>query len=118
MLGLAHMALSVSDIANSRSFYKDFLGFEEPFSINKPDGSLHLTFIKINDEQYIELFPGLDPTTDRLHHGAFQTDDAERLRSYLATHGVKVPTTFPKGRSGNLNFNIQDSDGHSIEIVE
>lgn len=118
ILGIAHIALHVSDIGKSRAFYKEFLGFDEPFSLDNPDGSLTLTFIKINDDQYIELFPGLDPAADRLHHIAFQTDDAGRMRVYLAAHGVKVPDHVPKGRIGNLNFNIQDPDGHTVEIVE
>jgi len=118
ILGLAHVALRVSDIAKSRAFYKDFLGFAEPFKLDNPDGSLSLTFIKINDRQYLELFPGLEPGADRLDHVALETDDAERMRLYLAAHGVKVPGHVPKGRIGNLNFNITDPDGHSIEIVE
>jgi catechol 2,3-dioxygenase-like lactoylglutathione lyase family enzyme len=118
ILGIAHVAFSVSDIEKSRAFYKDFLGFAEPFKLNNADGSLALTFIKINDQQYLELFPGLDPDADRLHHVAVQTDDAERMRLYLAVHGVKVPDYVPKGRIGNLNFNISDPDGHTIEIVE
>jgi len=118
ILGLAHIALRVSDIEKSRAFYKDFLGFGEPFSLNNPDGSLALTFIKINDEQYVELFPRLEPGADRLHHIAIQTDSAEQMRVYLASRGVKVPERVPKGRIGNLNFNIQDPDGHTVEIVE
>ena len=66
MLVVAHIALFVSDIEKSRAFYKDFLGFSEPFKLDKPDGSLSLTFIKVNDRQYIELFPGLQPGADRL----------------------------------------------------
>jgi len=65
VLGVAHIALFVSDIEKSRAFYKDFLGFSEPFKLDKPDGSLSLTFIKVNDRQYIELFPGLQPGADR-----------------------------------------------------
>ena len=118
ILGIAHVALSVSDIEKSRTFYKEFLGFAEPFSLSNADGSLSLTFIKINDQQYLELFPGLEAGADRLHHLAFQTDDAERMRAYLAARGVKVPDRVPKGRIGNLNFNITDPDGHTIEIVE
>ncbi|HLN03114.1 MAG TPA: VOC family protein [Bryobacteraceae bacterium] len=118
ILGIAHVAFHVSDIEKSRAFYKDFLGFAEPFRLDNPDGSLSLTFIKINDRQYLELFPGLEPGADRLHHVALETDNAERMRVYLAAHGVKVPDHVPKGRIGNLNFNITDPDGHTIEIVE
>jgi catechol 2,3-dioxygenase-like lactoylglutathione lyase family enzyme len=118
ILGIAHAAFRVSDIEKSSAFYKDFLGFAEPFSLRNSDGSLALTFIKINDAQYLELFPGLDPGADRLHHLALHTDDAGRMRLYLASRGVKVPDQVPKGRIGNLNFNIADPDGHTIEIVE
>ena len=118
ILGIAHVAFHVSDIEKSRAFYKDFLGFAEPFRLDNPDGSLSLTFIKINDRQYLELFPGLEPGADRLHHVALETDNAERMRAYLSSRGIKVPDHVPKGRIGNLNFNITDPDGHTIEIVE
>jgi catechol 2,3-dioxygenase-like lactoylglutathione lyase family enzyme len=118
ILGIAHVAFHVSEIEKSRGFYRDFLGFAEPFQLTNPDGSLSLTFIKINDRQYLELFPGLEPGADRLHHLAFETDSAERMRVYLASRGIKVPDRVPKGRIGNLNFNITDPDGHTVEIVE
>jgi lactoylglutathione lyase len=118
ILGVAHIALRVSDIEKSRAFYKDFLGYGEPFLLNKPDGSLDLTFIKINDYQYVELFPGLDPAQDRLHHISIYTEDAEGMRQYLASQGVPVPDRVPKGRSGNSNLNVKDPDGHTVEIVE
>src|SRR5437879_2449027 len=118
ILGVAHIALRVSDIDQSRAFYKDFLGLAEPFQLNNTNGSLALTFIKINDTQYIELFPGLKSDEDRLHHISIQTDNAEGMRVYLASRGIKVPDRVPKGRIGNLNFNVQDPDGHTLEIVE
>src|SRR5260370_8213151 len=66
--GVAHIALAVHDIDQARVFYKDFLGFGEPFKLDNPDGSLSLTFIKVNDRQYIELFPGKEPNTYHLPH--------------------------------------------------
>ena len=38
---------------------------------------LSLTFIKINDRQYIELFPEREANSDRLNHISIETDDAE-----------------------------------------
>jgi len=118
VLGIAHMAVSVGDLDKARAYYKDFLGFSEPFSLTNPDGSVSLAFIKVNDYQYIEVSPGLKPGDDRLKHIAFYTDDAERMRVYLASRGVTVPGSVPKGRSGNLNFNIKDPDGHTVEMVQ
>jgi catechol 2,3-dioxygenase-like lactoylglutathione lyase family enzyme len=118
ILGVAHIALFVSDIEKSRAFYKDFLGFGEPFQLNNPDGSLSLTFIKVNERQYIELFPTLKPGADRLNHISIQTDDAEAMRVYLASKGIPVPAKTPKGRIKNSNFNVKDPDGHTVEIVQ
>src|SRR5216683_4653886 len=118
ILGVAHIALYVSDIEKSRAFYKDFLGFAEPFQLDNPDGSLSLTFIKVNERQYIELFPGLKPGADRLNHISIQTDDAEAMRVYLGSRGVAVPAKTPKGRIKNSNFNVKDPDGHTVEIVQ
>src|ERR1700676_581675 len=119
VLGVAHMALYVSDLAKARTFYKEFLGFdEEPLTLKKTDGSERIVFIKINDQQYLELFAE-DPKTDgRLNHISIYTDDADRLRGYLAAHGVKVPATVGKGQTGNKNFNIKDPDDHTVEVVE
>ncbi len=57
IIGVAHIALYAHDMEKSRAFYTDFLGFREPYSLNKPDGSLSMTFIKVNDHQYVELSP-------------------------------------------------------------
>src|SRR5258706_3909458 len=116
--GVSHIALFVHDVEKSRAFYKDFLGFDEPFSVTNKNGSLHLTWIKINDRQTIELFPEKEAGTDRLNHISLETTDAEGMRAYLASRGVNVPEKVDKGRIRNLNFNIKDPDDHTVEIVQ
>jgi lactoylglutathione lyase len=119
VIGLSHIALYVHDIEKSRAFYKDFLGFAEPYSLTNKDGSLHLTWIKINDRQTIELFPETPTNSpDRLYHVALETADAVAMRDYLAAHGVKAPERVGKGKIGNLNYFITDPDGHTVEIVQ
>ncbi len=118
ILGIAHMGLYVHDIEEARAFYKGLLGFGEPFKLDNPDGSLSLTFIKVNEDQYIELFPEKQPKTDRLAHIAIQVESAEAMRLYLAANGIKVPATTPKGRTLNSNFMVKDPDGHLVEIVQ
>jgi catechol 2,3-dioxygenase-like lactoylglutathione lyase family enzyme len=116
--GLAHVALFVADVDKARVFYKDLLGYGEPFLLNNANGTLSLTFIKINDRQYVELFPEREAGSDRLNHISIETDDAEQMRRYLASKGVAVPEKVGKGRIGNANFNIKDPDGHAVEIVQ
>ena len=116
--GVAHIALAVHDVDKARVFYKDFLGFGEPFKLDNADGSLSLTFIKVNDRQYIELFPEKEANTDRLLHISIEVDDAEAMRAYLRSKGIKTPDKVGKGRIKNSNFNITDPDGHTVEIVQ
>jgi catechol 2,3-dioxygenase-like lactoylglutathione lyase family enzyme len=116
--GIAHMAIYVHDVEKSRAFYHDFLGYEEPYHLDNPDGSLSMTFFKVNERQYIEVFPEKTLATDRLNHIAIETDDIEGLRRYLAARGVKVPDKPGVGRIKNQNFNIADPDGHTVEIVQ
>jgi catechol 2,3-dioxygenase-like lactoylglutathione lyase family enzyme len=118
ILGVAHMAVFVSDLPNARAFYSDLLGFDEPFTLPKPDGSVEIAFVKINDRQWIELFNRPSEGEGQLNHIAIYTDDADRMRAYLAQQGVVVPERVGKGRTGNKNFMIKDPDGHNVEIVE
>jgi catechol 2,3-dioxygenase-like lactoylglutathione lyase family enzyme len=118
ILGVSHIALYVQDIAKSRAFYKDLLGFAEPYSLTNHDGSLHLTWIKVNDRQTIELFPEKEAGSDRLNHIALETEDANGLRQYLASRGLAVPTNTPIGKIGNANYLVKDPDGHNVEIVQ
>ena len=119
IFGVAHIAFQVSDLAKARAFYGDLLGYEEPFQLFKEDGSVRLTYFKVNDRQYIEIFPGLPPDQDdRLSHIAFETADIEALRLYLREKGTTVPDKPNQGRDGNLNFTATDPDGHRVEFVQ
>ena len=116
--GVAHVGLYVSDLDKADQFFGHALGFDH-FSLDKPTGGLMLNYYKVNDQQYIEIYPGLQsPTADRLSHIAFVTTDARKLRDYLAVKGVKVPASLHPGLDKNYSFMIDDPDGHRIEFVE
>jgi catechol 2,3-dioxygenase-like lactoylglutathione lyase family enzyme len=118
ILGVAHVAFFVSDLAKARVFYEGLLAYEEPFTLPKADGSVEVAFVKINDRQWIELLNSPSSGEGQLNHIAIYTDDAERMRDYLAFRGVPVPAAVGKGRTGNKNFIVKDPDGHNVEIVE
>jgi lactoylglutathione lyase len=118
ILGISHMALFVRDLGKARAFYKDFLGYAEPYNLKRDDGTDRIAFIKINEDQYIELFAEPPKKDGNLNHISFYVDSAEGMRAYLASQGVKVPEKVGKGKIGNSNFNITDPDGHTVEIVQ
>jgi catechol 2,3-dioxygenase-like lactoylglutathione lyase family enzyme len=121
IVGVAHIGLKTDNLAAARKFYTGILGFQEPFSLNNPDGpGLLLTYFKVNDHQYIEVFPSLkDPNEDRMSHISFETTNAEQLRAYLASKGVKVPDQLEQDRlDHDKGFDVTDPDGHDVEFME
>jgi len=118
ILGISHMALYITDLAKARTFYENFLGFGEPYVLKRDDGSVRIAFIKINEDQYLELFTDPPRKDGQLNHIAFFTDSVENLRAYLESEGVKVPAQAGKGKIGNTEFTVTDPDGHGVEFVE
>jgi len=119
IVGVAHIGLNTDDMEAARKFYTGMLGFAEPFSLDKPGGGLKLTYFKVNDHQFVEIFPDLkEPKQDRLNHIAFETTDAEQLRLYLASRSVRVPEKLAAMQDGNRGFEILDPDGHLVEFVQ
>ena len=119
IVGVAHIGLRTDNLAAARKFYSGVLGFQEPFTVDDPPGKLLLTYFKVNDHQYIEVFPELnDPKQDRLSHISFETTDVEQMRAYLASRGVKVPEKLEPMLDGNRGFDVFDPDGHDVEFVQ
>jgi catechol 2,3-dioxygenase-like lactoylglutathione lyase family enzyme len=119
IVGVPHVAFRVHDITASRHFYKDFLGYAEPFDINGPDGKLIMAFIKINDRQYVELSAEANPDEPRFLHLALETDNAEGLRQYVKSKGYKVPEKpASKGRIKNTATGLDDPDGNHIDVTQ
>lgn len=118
VLGVAHYSIFVSDLAKTRTFYEDFLGYEEAFTLSKADGTMQMAFVKINDRQYVELVNLPDKGEGQLNHLGLYTDDVEQMRQYLGGRGVKVPEQVVTNRIGNRKISVVDPDGHTIEIVQ
>jgi catechol 2,3-dioxygenase-like lactoylglutathione lyase family enzyme len=118
IIGIAHVGFYVSDLDKAQDFYGHTLGFDH-FSLDKPTGGLMLNYYKVNDHQYVEIYPGLKgDEQDRLSHVAFETPDAKKMRDYLAAHQIKVPDHLKAGLDGNLSFMVDDPEGRRIEFVE
>src|SRR5258708_32967290 len=83
ILGVAHIAFYVSDLAKARWFWTDLLGYQECFNLKKKDSDeVRISFIKINDYQYIELFAETPRAGQMLNHISFYTDNADQMRDY------------------------------------
>jgi catechol 2,3-dioxygenase-like lactoylglutathione lyase family enzyme len=102
--GVAHVAIRVHDLAASTAFYEK-LGFEQAFDLSK-DGVPYESFIKINDTQFIELYPATehDPVVGFLHL-CFEGADLNAIYDDYIGRGLK-PTPVRKAGAGNLLFTM------------
>ncbi len=104
LAGIAHVSVRVQDLAASRAFYES-LGFEQAFDL-KRDGVPYESFLKINDHQFLELYPvsPKDPTPAFLRL-CFEGDDLQAVHDDYLAHGLK-PTDIHKDPAGNLLFTL------------
>lgn len=118
--GISHVAYFVSDLPKAITFWHDLLGYDVAYELNKPGSSdVRIAFIKINDHQHVELFnePSSAPPS-MMSHLCFITDNAEQMRAYLASQGIKVPAKVTTTRAGDLAFEIRDPDNTLVEFVQ
>jgi catechol 2,3-dioxygenase-like lactoylglutathione lyase family enzyme len=116
IFGLAHIAIRVNDIAASRAFYEK-LGFQQAFDMEK-DGKVTQSFIKVNDRQFIELYPKTDaaPAIGFLHL-CFDGEDLNALHDFYAAEGLP-PTAVRKAGAGNLLFTMRGPEDQNIEYTQ
>src|SRR5262249_34414359 len=110
----------VSDLPAALAFWHDLLGYDEAYDLKKPDGSVRIAFIKINDRQHIELFnePPAVPH-NMMSHICFSVDDIEQMRAYLRSQGFDIkPGKAEKTRAGDYAFEIKDPEGTLVEFVQ
>jgi catechol 2,3-dioxygenase-like lactoylglutathione lyase family enzyme len=108
LAGIAHVALRVKDLAASIAFYQS-LGYEQAFDLRR-DNVPYESFIKINDRQFIELYPATDkdPQIGFLHL-CFESDDLRGLHDDYTSVGL-TPTDVRKAGAGNLLFTMAGPD--------
>jgi catechol 2,3-dioxygenase-like lactoylglutathione lyase family enzyme len=118
LLGLAHVGFRVGDLEKARAFYHGVLGYDEAFDLKAPDGHIAVAYFKVNDNQFIEIFPGIPPgKTIMMTHIAMYTGDIEKLHKMLEERGL-APGKINDGKDGNRNFGIRNPPGQGLEFLE
>jgi lactoylglutathione lyase len=121
---IAHWALKVHDLQRSLAFYRDTLGFKEMMRINQDDGQLMLVYLRVTDEQFVELFPrghgtsAPDEETTSMHHVCLQVASIAETAAALTGAGVPLFRHPKLGLDGNNQCWIKDPDGNRIEFMQ
>lgn len=116
LAGIAHAAIRVSNLPRARDFYQK-LGFKVAFSMSK-NGQPTEVFLKINDLQFIELYPqrNLSQAVGFLHV-CFQSNDIQSLNTLYRERGLS-PKPVKRAGAGNLLFTMQGPEQQNIEYTQ
>ncbi len=104
LAGIAHVAIRVKDLGASIDFYES-LGFDQAFDLRR-DGVPYESFIKINDHQFLELYPVDEKNPQPAFlHVCFEGNDLEAVHDFYMAHGL-TPTAVRKASAGNMLFTM------------
>lgn len=118
LLGLARVSIRVSDLNQARTFYTGVVGLEEAFDARNADGSVAAAFFKVNDEQFLEIVPGLTQSDARPMIGfAIRTDQIAKLRRMLIADGIH-PGEIQKDADGSKGFKLTSLPGQDLDDLE
>ena len=121
---LGHVALKVKDIERTLDFYVRKLGFPEMMRVNRPDGSLWIVYLRVTDDQYLEIFP--DAVGERapgwdaigINHFCLCVDDLDSVLTQVEDAGIPLLIGRKTGIDNNYQAWIEDPDGNRIELMQ
>ncbi|MEO8882646.1 MAG: VOC family protein [Devosia sp.] len=122
--GLGHVAIKVTNLDRSLDYYVNKLGFPEMLRLKKDDGSVWLVYLRITDDQYLEVFPGAEndraPGWDAngLNHVCLTVDNIDTVLAQIEEAGLSLLLPLKTAIDGNRQAWLEDPDGNRIELME
>jgi len=115
--GIAHIAYRASDLDKEVAFLAK-LGYEQSFGFTNAAGKTTEVFVKVNDRQFIEVYPQTNPSEPLgWMHVCYESDDINSLVATLAAHGLK-PAEVRKAGAGNLISSMKDPEDRTTEFTQ
>lgn len=136
--GITHCSFFCKDYEKMLTFYRDIMGLEFMFTLRNEDGTPWITYLKVADRQFVELFNTTYSGDNKwastsFSHLALVVDDIFETAHTLESKGV-VLTKGPKDVSeiwripyvsdsmtvacGSRVAWVQDPEGNEIELME
>jgi catechol 2,3-dioxygenase-like lactoylglutathione lyase family enzyme len=113
--GLSHLAVYTSNPEGTDHFYREVIGAVKLSDPENPQGVRYA----LSDSQFIEVLPlPAGAGINRLDHSAWNTENAEQLRRYLAANNWKTPDRVEKGSDGSRWFEVFDPEGNKVQFVQ
>ncbi|PQV64408.1 lactoylglutathione lyase [Abditibacterium utsteinense] len=120
---IGHAAFDCYDYEKTLDFYTRILGFEPMFDLPNDDGELWITYLRVSDEIFIELFPksGERPAKSGSYsHLCLEVDDIEITAKTVTERGATLDNggKINTGKDGNLQVWTKDPEGNRIEFMQ
>jgi catechol 2,3-dioxygenase-like lactoylglutathione lyase family enzyme len=113
--GISHLAVYTSDPTATERYYTVTVGAAKPPDPENPKGVRYA----LSSTQFIEVLPLPEGVgIDRMDHTAWNTENAEGMRKYLAASGWKTPAKVEKGSDDSRWFEVVDPEGNKVQFVE
>ena len=112
---VSHLAVYTSNPAATERYYTFTIGAVKMADPENPKGVKYA----LSGRQYVEVLPlPAGAGVNRMDHAAFNTENAEGMRKYLAAKGWTVPASINKTSDGSRRFQVLDPEGNKIEFVQ
>lgn len=113
--GISHLAVYTSDPTATEHYYKNIIGAAKLPDPENPRGVKYA----LSATQFVEVLPlPQGAGINRLDHSAWNTENAEGLRKYLAAKGWKTPSSVTRGSDGSTWFEVLDPEGNKVQFEQ
>jgi catechol 2,3-dioxygenase-like lactoylglutathione lyase family enzyme len=117
LVGLNHVAISVSDLNAAVTYYTKTMGFPEAFRSLDEKGQPTLVYVQISKNTFIELQPANAQRPPGLNHLGIHVENMAAATSMFKQRGANVSETRVSPTKAVL-ANITDPNGIRIELAE
>ncbi|MDR3738917.1 MAG: VOC family protein [Terracidiphilus sp.] len=113
--GISHLAVYTSNPAATEHYYTAVIGAAKLPDPENPKGVKYA----LSATQFVEVLPlPAGAGVNRLDHAAFNTDDVDGMRKYLAAKGWTTPGKVTRLADGSKCFAVLDPESNKIEFVQ
>jgi lactoylglutathione lyase len=122
--GLMHVAIRVADVDRAVDFYVGKLGLREMYRQYRENGDLWLIYLRITDEQFLEIFPHATELTcpdfdsNGLNHICLTVPSITEFIAEMERLGIPLWRQRKTGGDRNEQVWIRDPDENRIEVME
>jgi catechol 2,3-dioxygenase-like lactoylglutathione lyase family enzyme len=118
IVGLNHVAVSVTDYTAATDFYARQMGFREAFSFREADGSPYLAYFQVNRNTFVEVMQATAARPPGCPHFGLEVEHLDSVVAQLRGRGVEVRAPSVSPRTGTRIAVASGPGGVNMELLE